>query len=111
MNIDDVPEVWASGDKIPEPDRLKIALLRIAGCTCELPLIRHSHDGSGYNAGPRCKVCNTQVILAEPTPEMIKRRQRNQHLANKEILEIMPDIKDNEWFAGIGDCYEGCGCR
>lgn len=86
-----------------------IALLRLAGCTCELPLLRHALDETRtLNDGPRCKLCGNQVLLMEPTPEQVDERKVRQHLALKKLIQMHPDLLDH--FQGIGDCYAGCGC-
>jgi hypothetical protein len=63
MKIKGVPVHWAmETDLLTEAERRTIALLRIAGCECELPLLGHTMRGK-ESVGPRCRLCNTQVIL------------------------------------------------
>ena len=113
MRIGDIPAQWAAGEEdISREDRLAMALLRLAGCACEFPLLRHAFekDARTANAGPRCKVCSAEVFLDGPTEEQRKARDRKQHLANKKIMAELPNLEENKFFAGLGDCYEGCGC-
>ena len=58
MKVSDVPLTWANGAQVSREDRLAMSLLRVAGCGCELPLLRDR---------PRCKLCDTRVTLEAPT--------------------------------------------
>jgi hypothetical protein len=112
MRVGDVPLEWATGNEfLSRENRLAIALLRLAGCECEYPLLRNAYDEDRTpNSGPRCKMCKAQVLIDAPTEEQKKARGRAQHLANKEIMTAVPELNGNEFFSGLGDCYKGCGC-
>lgn len=47
--------VWISGKKMTTEKLHKIALLREAGCKCDLPLLGEK------NSKPRCRLCNTEA--------------------------------------------------
>lgn len=57
-----VPRHWRNEIPVTEADRLRIALLRMAGCQCELPLLGCEMNGQEI-AGPRCRLCNTRVRM------------------------------------------------
>jgi hypothetical protein len=106
MRIGDIPRTWAHGNPVNVNDRLRIALLRQGGCTCEYPLIR-----SARNGGPLCKVCGVQVFLDEPTSGQAAQRRRDKHLADKRIVAVAAGTEPSEVLAGLADCYDGCGCE
>lgn len=108
LHIGDVPGKWASGELIAPEERCRIALLRLAGCTCELPLPGYNPDSL---MAPRCRACNTRVFLDEPTAEHAQARKRTHHLANKETMRLHPDLRQFESFADLNACYPGCGCE
>ncbi len=41
-------------------DKQKVEYLREAGCTCGKPLLGYIPD-----VGPRCRLCNTQVVMVK----------------------------------------------
>jgi hypothetical protein len=60
------PKTWANDGPVSSEDVLRIALLRVAGCTCERPLLGNvmSDTEPGQSDGPRCRVCNVGVRIA-----------------------------------------------
>ena len=109
ITIGNVPSEWANGQPVTREDRLAIALLRQAGCTCEMPLLRFARDENwNLNDGPRCKVCNTNIILVSPTAEETLAYKRQSHQT-----ALWYDRNHPGAFAAIGwksECFTGCGC-
>jgi hypothetical protein len=105
--VGNVPAEWANGDPVTREDRLAIALLRQAGCRCELPLLRNARDDNwDVNDGPRCKACDVNVTLVPPTAEEKLAYDRRSHQAalavNRKYLGA---------FGGwVSECFTGCGC-
>lgn len=62
-----------------------MSLLRVAGCGCELPLLRD---------GPRCKLCNTRVTLEAPTQAEIHARRARQHQTYKRITKDNSELAE-----------------
>lgn len=123
MHLADVPDKWANGDPVTENDRIRIALLRIAGCHCDFPIIRQSIVWEGerewhVNDGPRCKVCNTEVFFSPPTEKMTRARTHSSHrFTRKHLLERqLRGYVINDAFTDLIDCKDeygcgsGCGC-
>lgn len=107
LMVGDVPVKWASGGTISEDDRLRMALLRVAGCRCELPLLGFNPES--FKA-PRCRSCNAVVFMNEPTPEQKRARDQAQHQANKETMRLHPELRQYVEFKDLDACYPGCGC-
>jgi hypothetical protein len=63
MSTVTVPRAWADGTPLTSDERLRIALLRLAGCTCTLPLL--GHTSGDVRSGPRCRLCNVRAEIAE----------------------------------------------
>lgn len=59
--VTQIPVSWANNIPIEPEDRVRIAMLRLLGCTCELPLL--GYTGGKATDGPRCRLCNTGVIF------------------------------------------------
>jgi hypothetical protein len=103
-----VPLGWANDQPVSREDRLAIGLLRQAGCTCELPLLRNARDGNGnWNDGPRCKACNSSVILLPPSDEEKLAYKRRSHQVAVNYARQHPGS-----FGGwVSECFAGCGCE
>ena len=58
----EVVETWANGQELTEEEKKYIEILRLAGCTCDLPLL-------GYipQQGPRCRMCGAEGAYHEQT--------------------------------------------
>lgn len=72
MKIPDVPTMWRNDLEVSYADRVSIALLRIAGCRCELPLLGYCMTGGAQSAqiaGPRCRTCSIRVQMTAPERE------------------------------------------
>ena len=81
-----VPELWSGGrERIPETERLKMALLRVCGCSCTLPLLGCAMNDDGTVAGPRCRLCNVKVRMHAPSVgtavNSVDDHKRDSHLA------------------------------
>ena len=117
LHIADVAAEWASGEPISKACRLQIALLRMAGCQCEFPLIRSAQSSSRPDideAGVRCKFCNTHVLLTAPTPEMKLARAHHSHrLARQMILRWQRENRDvaAAFWLDLTICKEEYGCK
>lgn len=61
LEIPDVPLHWNNAILMSGEDRARIALLRLAGCTCTLPL--PGYTGGQATDGPRCRLCGTRVTF------------------------------------------------
>jgi hypothetical protein len=107
--IGNIPTHWANGDPITTEDRFAIALLRLTGCACELPLLRTARDDHWLLAhGPRCKSCDRQMLLVPPTVEetLAYRRVSHQVMVNYGLHN--PGVFDElDWKI---ECFTGCGC-
>jgi hypothetical protein len=110
--ISNVPKYWAHGGEVSYQDRLGIALLRLAGCQCELPLLRTSYDASGVlSTGPRCKSCDRKVELAEPTVEETLTYRRQSHHAVLRYEITHPGALAAAFDGWRSECFPGCGCE
>jgi len=108
VTVEKVPVAWASGEPVSREDRIKIALLRLAGCSCELPLIRHAYDEHGkLNDGVRCKVCGTMARFETPTVEDVLAWNRRSHQMTMAFIRENPGAFDG-W---VSECFDGCGCE
>lgn len=61
MEIPGVPLHWNNTILMSGEDRTRIALLRLAGCRCTLPLL--GYNGGSVTDGPRCRLCNARVTF------------------------------------------------
>jgi len=90
-----LPRYWAHGGEIGPNSLSQIALLRVFGCYCDLPLL-----GWIDNKGPRCRLCNTEarlpyygfVIVAT---ELDKNRYSDRTFGAKYDGESCPGCEDN----------------
>lgn len=110
-----VPRKWANKIQVSVRDQLKIALLRVAGCGCQFPIIRDAvrwdeNDNSSYSIGPRCKICDKQVWIENVTDEEELEYLRQQHRNNIETMKQMPQLRESEHFKDLDKCFPGCGC-
>ena len=72
MNIPDVPLHWNNRIPLTGEDRARVALLRLAGCPCTLPLL--GYNGGALTDGPRCRACGTRVTFTtapDPRPQPV----------------------------------------
>jgi hypothetical protein len=107
VTVGNVPAEWANGDPVTREDRLAIAVLRQAGCRCELPLLRNARDGNWeMNDGPRCKVCDVNVAFAVPTAEEKLAYDGRSHQAALIFTRQHPGALGG-W---VSECFAGCGC-
>jgi hypothetical protein len=58
-----VPVEWRNELPLTTEERLRVALVRLAGCVCELPLL--GYTGGKLIDGPRCRLCNCGIIFEE----------------------------------------------
>jgi hypothetical protein len=107
VTVGNVPAEWANGDPVTREDRLAIAVLRQAGCRCELTLLRNARDDDwNVNDGPRCKVCDVNVAFVVPTVEEKLAYDRRTHQAYLKFARQHPGA-----FGGwVSECFTGCGC-
>lgn len=66
LRVHGVPDQWVSGERIGWDERAEMALLRLAGCTCSLPLLGGALDTTGNSytqVAVRCRLCNVSVYL------------------------------------------------
>jgi hypothetical protein len=116
LHLADVPTGWADGSEINVDDRLKIALLRVAGCRCEFPIIRTSvklgNDGPEWNDGPRCKGCDTQVFFSPPTMLVATARIHMSHRsARRFFVEKLAQGEKLTWLTDLVECKPEHGCK
>jgi hypothetical protein len=116
LYLTDIPTAWASGSVIKDDDRLKIALLRVAGCRCDYPLIRSSvklgDDGPEWNDGPRCKSCGTEVFFSPPTAQVTLARTHVSHRsARKFFMSKRARGEEFTWLADLVECKPEHGCK
>lgn len=110
--VNNVPGKWADGTSVLRMNRLYIALLRVAGCSCELPLIRNARDENwDFNDGPRCKVCNRQVTLVLPITEEVLAYKRRSHQAMVQFERSHPGEFAAAFNGWVSECFTGCGCE
>ena len=66
LRIQDVPSHWRNNIEASWRERCEIALLRMAGCKCELPLLggyMEEYGNTYIQASVRCRLCNVSVYL------------------------------------------------
>lgn len=122
FHINDVPDQWANGEPIPEYQRLQIALLRVAGCRCELPIMRSAQSFTYPDADPvgvRCKVCDAHAFVTPPTAEMKMSRAHRSHRLTRQMMaerqaggqEIPDFLAELAACQPEFGCGPGCGCE
>lgn len=122
LHVSDVPDRWANGDPITDIVRLQMALLRIARCRCEIPLIRPALSNTQPDADPvgvRCKACGAHAFISPPTDEMKQARVHQSHRVSRQLM-IDRQAKGQEvpdFLAELAMCQPefccgpGCGCE
>jgi hypothetical protein len=64
FDVENVPQSWCNDIPFTQEDLLNILLLKVAGCTCDLPLLGETCAGRGKELYvPRCRVCNTEIRI------------------------------------------------
>lgn len=82
-----IPTHWVNGEAFTMCERLQVAMLRIAGCECELPLLGcHKIEHPWDMWLPRCRLCNTETSLP-PSPEEEEQNQEEQARADQRSAE------------------------
>jgi hypothetical protein len=66
MTVPGVPAAWKNGQPVTDEERARIALLRLAGCTDELPLLGWRAAVGIAMTAVRCRLCNAEVAFGEP---------------------------------------------
>lgn len=60
-----IPTHWSNDLPMSTEERLRIALVRLAGCKCGRPLL--GYTGGSLMDGPRCRLCDSGIEFEEQT--------------------------------------------